>query len=78
MELRALKEGEIEQWFDHLSEVFPTPRDYFVKHWAHDPTSDYKDILVAYDGEKGQVASTMRIYRRSFYLNGKTRYWQYW
>jgi len=30
------------------------------------------DILVAYDGEKGQVASTMRIYRRSFYLNGKT------
>jgi len=45
MELRALKEGEIEQWFDHLSEVFPTPRDYFVKHWAHDPTSDYKGIL---------------------------------
>jgi len=71
MELRTLKEGEIEQWFDHLGGVFTTPRDYFVKHWFNDPTSSYQDILVAYDNEKGQIASTMRIFRREFYLNGK-------
>jgi len=65
-----LKEEELESWWDHLDEVFEnTPRDYFVRHWKLDPWRDLDGIRVAVIDS--QIASTVRVFIRKCYVNGK-------
>jgi len=40
--IKELEENVLEEWFDHLAEVFPTPRQYFVNHWNNDINRDPK------------------------------------
>ena len=68
MEFRALREAELEAWFDHAATVFSTPRAHFVNHWRNDPWKDLKGIRVAVDG--GRIASTVRVFLRRIYLGG--------
>ena len=69
MEIRALRETELEAWFDHAATVFSTPRAHFVNHWYNDPWKDLEGIRVAVDG--GRIASTVRVFRRRIYLGGE-------
>jgi hypothetical protein len=42
MEIKQLNDSLLEDWFDHVSQVFSqTGREYFVRHWEKDP---YRDI----------------------------------
>lgn len=71
VEYRSLKEEELDQWFDHCATVFTkTPREYFVRHWEHDPTRDIGGIKVAI--YNGSIISTVRVFLRKAYLNGES------
>lgn len=72
IEIRSLKEHELDTWFDHCVSVFKKEdssgpsRDYFAGHWYNDPWKDLSTIFVAVEKEK--VLSTLRIFHREVYL----------
>lgn len=71
VEIRSLKETELEIWFDHLDTVFETtPRNYFVNHWNSDPLRDIEGIRVAIDKKNGKIVSTVRVFIREIYIQG--------
>ncbi len=48
VEVRSLREEELERWFDHCAEVFKgESREYFVRHWNNDPWRNLNSIFVA-------------------------------
>ncbi|AUS95823.1 hypothetical protein CDQ84_06425 [Clostridium thermosuccinogenes] len=75
LEIRSLKQEELEQWFDHCVYVFnngefsASYRQYFANHWYNDPWRDLDGILVAVENEK--ILSTVRIFFRKIYINGE-------
>ena len=70
IEIRSLREEELESWFDHCAEVFEgASREYFVRHWVNDPFRDLNSIFVAV--EENKILSTVRIFYREIYIYGK-------
>lgn len=76
VEFRALKESEMDAWFDHCALVFnqhndfEASRQYFMNHWYNDPWRERHGILVAV--EAGEILSTVRVFHRRIYLGGET------
>eukprot|EP00741_Cyanophora_paradoxa_P003914 tig00000737_g3808.t1 len=74
VEIRGLKEDEIERWLDFVAGVFKDvgrrpPRQYFANHLYLDPWKDLNGIRVAL--VDGAIVSTVRVFRRKCYLRGK-------
>lgn len=75
MEFRTLLPWELDAWFDHCALVFDqyhdldASRQYFMNHWHNDPWRDRHAIFVAVDS--GEIASTVRVFHRRIYLNGR-------
>eukprot|EP01116_Phalansterium_solitarium_P021587 TRINITY_DN6779_c0_g1_i1.p1 TRINITY_DN6779_c0_g1~~TRINITY_DN6779_c0_g1_i1.p1 ORF type:complete len:350 (+),score=86.99 TRINITY_DN6779_c0_g1_i1:92-1141(+) len=66
-----LKEDQIEEWLDHLDEVFEaTPRSYFAGHFVHDVTPDLEGIRVAIDKRTGRIVATVRVFIRKMFWDG--------
>lgn len=67
-----LTEERLEEWFDHLASVFTsTPREYFANHFRFDPWTDLGGIQIAVHLPSNKIASTVRVFLRSMYLEGK-------
>eukprot|EP01132_Coremiostelium_polycephalum_P002008 gene2008-2471_t len=61
---------KLKEWYDHLESVFGykgTPREYFVKHHESDPS--FNVIFIAYDTEKNQIASTIKLFTRTINID---------
>ncbi|KAL0477726.1 hypothetical protein AKO1_005238 [Acrasis kona] len=76
MNVRELKQEELDAWFDHVEECFseknpPPKREYFVRHYKNDPFIDISSIIVAVD-KNDLIISTARIFHRDMYLNNNT------
>lgn len=75
VEFRSLHWEELNQWFDHCASVFTQGehtdgmRRYFMNHWYNDSQRKIAGIHVAL--VDGQIASTIRVFHRSIYLNGR-------
>lgn len=75
MEIRSLREEELESWVDHCVEVFQwadsqAAKDYFSRHFYSDPWRNLSTIFVAVDGDT--IASSVRLFHREIYLMGTT------
>jgi hypothetical protein len=68
MELRTLRPEELDAWLDFVHRVFNVPRAYCARHWHNDPWRSCEGIRVAVD--RGQILSTVRVFRRRIYLGG--------
>lgn len=70
MQIRTLKETEIEKWIDFVWGIFPyESRAYFENQWYNDPYRNINGILVAVD-ESDSILSTLRIFYRELNVSG--------
>lgn len=72
MTFRTLREGELDAWALHCSQVFAGPTDtpeFFLGHYRADPYRDPEGVFIAED--KGQIVSTVRVFEREMYLRGR-------
>eukprot|EP00035_Acanthoeca_spectabilis_P014470 m.277314 g.277314 ORF g.277314 m.277314 type:complete len:372 (-) comp16146_c0_seq2:1292-2407(-) len=70
--LRALAEGEEDQWLDLLAEAFAAkgvPRDFFQQHARNDPHWNRDGVRVCCDGPS--LVSTARVYGRKLQVLGE-------
>lgn len=76
-EFRSLLWDELDKWFDHCAGVFSSSegrsydemRRYFMNHWYNDSARKLDGIFVAV--ANGQIVSTVRVFHRYIYLNGR-------
>jgi len=73
---RPLDLAQLQRWYDHAFDVFAfkgtVVRDEFVEHFELDPSASHMDIIVAVVPSKGgQIASSLRIFRRKMWLRGE-------
>jgi GNAT superfamily N-acetyltransferase len=72
---RALRQEELEEWFDHCMLVFnqgvvdQTSRQMFVNSWYNDPYHSLEGVRVAV--EDGRILSGICIHRYQIYLAGE-------
>ena len=69
---RTLKEGELDTWAAHCAGVFSGPTDtpdYFRNHFLLDPFKDQNAVFIAEEG--GEIASTLRVFRREVFIAGQ-------
>lgn len=70
IELRTLRESELEAWYAHCHTVFADEAPgYFKRHYELDPDRDASLIFVAV--EDGEIAATVRVFRRRVWLKGR-------
>ncbi len=75
IEIRTLKQDELEAWFDHCTHVFfdgnmaPSHRKMFEDLWLYDPQKDLQTILVATEG--GRILSGVQVRKTRMYLGGE-------
>lgn len=72
MRYRTLKESELSAWAEHCAQVFAGPTDtpeYFTSHYLNDPWRDPNAVFIA--EEDGQIASTLRVFKREMWLCGE-------
>ncbi|GAM28133.1 hypothetical protein SAMD00019534_113090 [Acytostelium subglobosum LB1] len=61
----------IEQWYQHLDEVFTqTPKEYFVQHHENDPSRQQNVIFIATDLSTKKIVSTVKLFTREMFING--------
>jgi predicted acetyltransferase len=72
IEYRALRQEELQAWFDHCAYVFsggesnPLIKGIFINHFYMDPHRELEGILVAV--EDGLIVSTVRIFFRKVFF----------
>ena len=72
MAFRTLRDGELDLWAAHCAGVFAGPNDtvdYFRNHFLLDPHRDQNAVFIA--EEDGEIASTLRVFRREVSVGGE-------
>eukprot|EP01116_Phalansterium_solitarium_P015702 TRINITY_DN3495_c0_g1_i2.p1 TRINITY_DN3495_c0_g1~~TRINITY_DN3495_c0_g1_i2.p1 ORF type:complete len:352 (+),score=111.30 TRINITY_DN3495_c0_g1_i2:1133-2188(+) len=70
----SLTEARLEEWFDHVHEVFSPisdSRPFFVNHFNSDLDRDIKGILVAIDNDTDRIAAAVHIFSRKMWWDGR-------
>lgn len=71
IEFRTLPRDELPAWYTHCGGVFVADGpDYFRRHFEMDPNADENLIFVAM--EDGAILSTVRVFVREIWLDGRT------
>ena len=69
MVFRHLREGDIESFANHCSNVFgDVPPEWFHDHWLYDPDRNPEAMFIA--EKDGQIISTAQVFAREMYIKG--------